>query len=188
MQTSDPIWKTRVNGLLAGLSVFFENNIMVEVACETNGACNNDQLSFKAYLSRWMAATTQLAPWTYSTIAPYLQASAKAAAAQCSGGSNGQTCGFKWTMGSTWDGTYGPGQQMDAMQVIAANLIQQTEAPVTNTTGGISTGNYSAGTTTSANPSVNVYGTITTGSKAGAGILTAFVLTGILGGAWWMVS
>jgi len=188
MQTSDPIWKTRVNGIIAALPVFFTNNVMVEVACESNGKCDNDQYSFKAYLSRWMAATTQLAPFTYDAIMPYLQASAQAAAAQCSGGTDGTTCGFKWTMGSTWDGTYGPGQQMDAMQIIAANLIGNTSPPVTNTTGGTSQGDYNAGTTSTANPTINTYGSVTTGSKAGAGILTAFVLTGILGGAWWMIA
>jgi len=91
---------------------------MAEIACESIGTCNYDQRSFKGYLARWMAATVQLMPDSYDVIMPRIQASAVAAAAQCSGGSNGQTCGLRWTQGSVWDGSYGPGEQMSAMNVI----------------------------------------------------------------------
>lgn len=158
---------------------------MYEVACEPQNNCDTDQLSFKAYLSRWMAATTKVAPWTSDQIMPFLQASASAAAEQCSGGSDGVTCGTKWTMGTTWDGTYGVGQQMSALEVIQSNLIQQVQGPVSNKTGGTSQGNPSAGTGGDSTPGSPTT-PITTGSKAGAGILTALVLVTLLGGAWYV--
>jgi len=159
---------------------------MYEVACEPNGKCDVDQRSFKAYLSRWLAATTKVAPWTTDYIMPLLQASAKAAAQQCSGPPDGVTCGLKWTNGANWDGFYGVGEQMAAMEVITANLISKVKGPVTNQTGGTSVGNPSAGSNSDDVPTM--FDTITTGDKAGAGILTTFILVGILGGAWWMIA
>ena len=50
--------------------------------CEELTVCNPDQRSFKAYLSAWMARTTQLAPFTYNKIMPYLRSSAVAAGKQ----------------------------------------------------------------------------------------------------------
>lgn len=107
------LWGSRVGGILNGTEVFFPDEygggtIMVEVACEPIVSCNNDQPSFKAYLSRWLAVTTQLAPFTSSWILPKLLTSAKGAALQCSGGSDGTTCGRKWYQ-ATWDGKYGVG-------------------------------------------------------------------------------
>lgn len=158
---------------------------MYEVACEPSGNCNIDQQSFKAYLSRWMAATTKVAPWTHDTIMPFISASAQAAAKSCSGGDDGSTCGTKWTTGN-WDGAYGVGQQMNALEVIQSNLIDNVMGPVGNKTGGISKGDPAAGTGGDSNPAAP-QAAITTSDRAGAGILTALVLIGLLGGAWWMV-
>ncbi|TAQ89669.1 hypothetical protein B7494_g2015 [Chlorociboria aeruginascens] len=133
------IWRTRVSGLLQGTNVFFQNNnIMVEVACELINKCDVDQHSFKAYLSRWMAATTKMAPFTYNDVMAKLAPSARAAAQQCSGGTNGRMCGLKWINGSVWDGSSGVGQQLAALEVIQSNLIRQVQSPVTNSTGGTS--------------------------------------------------
>lgn len=88
-----------------------------------------------------MAASTKVAPWLDDQIQPYLIASAQAAAAQCSGGTDGVTCGTKWYDNGTWDGTYGVGQQMSALEVIQSNLIHEVAGPLTNSTGGTSTGN-----------------------------------------------
>ncbi|CAL3964493.1 unnamed protein product, partial [Diplocarpon coronariae] len=159
-------------------------NIMQEVACENNGLCNVDQHSFKAYLSRWMAATTKMAPHTSDLIMAKLAPSAKAAALQCSGGDNGRTCGLKWTMGATWDGSYGVGQQMAALEIVQSNLITRVAGPVSNATGGTSVGDPSAGSDYS-----NTYNPLTpatTGDKAGAGILTALVLVSFTAMTWWM--
>ena len=160
---------------------------MYEVACETTNACDTDQLSFKAYLSRWMAATTKVAPFTQDIIMPKLQASAQAAAAQCSGGDDGVTCGTKWTQ-STWDGTQGVGQQMSALEVIQSNLINSVAGPVTNTTGGTSKGDASAGTSQGASTTPETLtSTITTGDKVGAALMTVIVVLNVLGAVVWMI-
>jgi mannan endo-1,6-alpha-mannosidase len=62
-------WETRTRGLLTGIvPVFFNNQTMIEIACERGGNCNIDQQTFKAYLARWMAASVKVAPWTHDTI------------------------------------------------------------------------------------------------------------------------
>ncbi|KAK5115102.1 hypothetical protein LTR62_001799 [Meristemomyces frigidus] len=184
--TAQQVWEGRIKGIITASSVFFHNNVMYEVACEPSNNCNTDQQSFKAYLSRWMAASTKLAPFITDLVDTYLSDSAAAAAASCSGGADGVTCGTKWTTG-TWDGTYGVGQQMNALEIIQGLLIDQVQGPVSNETGGTSTGNPSAGTGGDTRPGAPT-SVITTGDKAGAGILTAIILVGLLGGAWWMVA
>lgn len=187
-------WGTRVNGLLNSTGIFFKNGIMFEEACEDvisaknpEGSCDNDQLSFKAYLSRWLAATGKLVPSTNAKITGWLTPSAQAAAAQCDGGSGGVTCGEHWTQNSTWDGTYGVGQQMSALSVISGLLIGSAKGLVTNSTGGTSVGNSAAGTGGSADNPLNI-SPATGGDRAGAGILTTLVLGGLLGGIYFMVT
>jgi mannan endo-1,6-alpha-mannosidase len=164
----------------------------MEVACETQTppSCNTDMKSFKAYLTRWMAATTKMAPFTYDTIQKALLVSAKAAAAQCTGGDKGRACGLKWVTNGktgTWDGTTGVGEQMGALEVIQSTLVAQTAGPVTNKTGGTSTGDPTAGSG-SARTAADLRDSWvpTTGDRAGAGILTAVVLVGVLGGIGWV--
>lgn len=162
---------------------------MYEQACETSSTCDTDQLSFKAYFSRWLAATTKSAPFTYNTIKPLLKSSATAAALQCDGTAFSNACGFKWIDGATWDGTNGVGQQMSALEVIQANLINEASVLVTNTTGGTSVGDSSAGTSSSSTSSDGITDSpITTAEKAGAGILTFGMVTAILGGTWLLIS
>lgn len=176
------LWQTRVEGMLKRVTIFFANGtIMYEGACEPNGNCNTDQLSFKAYLSRWMAATAKVAPWTHDIIMPLLQTSAEAAAKACSGG-DGTVCGTKWTTGS-YDGTTGVGQQMSAMEVIQSNLIDTVSGPVSKGNGGISKGNAAAGT---GGDNPDPLKPIATSDRAGAGITTALILVFILGGAWYV--
>lgn len=172
-------------------------NIMVEVECEPVGTCNIDQPSFKAYLSRWLAVTAQLVPQYYDRIFEQLRVSAKGAAGQCSGGSTGRTCGREWNS-TTYDGTYGVGEQMSALAIVQAMMIDVGElsAPVGSTTGGTSKGNPNAGTPGSSSGSGGgsksgesdvTTRTITTKDKAGAGFLTALFLTITLGGGYWLV-
>jgi mannan endo-1,6-alpha-mannosidase len=140
--------------------------------------------SEKAYLARWLAATTKVAPYTYDLIMPKLRTSAAAAALQCCGGANGRLCGLSWSKKGQWDGTSGVGQQMAALEVILANLIKTARPPVTNSTGGTSPGNPAAGTGSSENR--EPYFPPTTGAKAGAGILSAVVLAVMLGTFFWI--
>lgn len=175
----EALWQSRVNGLLTGLRVFFigsNYDIMTEVACEGVVLCDDDQQSFKAYLARWMAATTKWAPWTYSTIKPLLEASASAAAAQCTGGNNGRMCGLRWANNSgIWDGTTGVGQQMAAMEVVLGTMIQKMDAPVTNSTGGTSLSQHTLSTLELIRP-------ISRADGAGAYFLTVIVVLSVLGG------
>lgn len=186
------IWRDRVDALINGTHVFFigpQNNIMTEVACESVNLCDLDQQSFKAYLARWMAATTKWAAWTYDTIKPKLDGSATAASQQCTGGDNGRMCGLKWVNNNgQWDGTTGVGQQMAAMEIVLATMIENLNAPVTDSTGGTSPGNPNAGTRdigrTDGYSELSLERPITMADIAGAYILTTVILVFLLSGVW----
>ena len=181
----------------AGVNVPAKNGapggqIMAEVACEFPAAqtCNSDQPSFKAYLSRWMAMATIMAPFTSDVIMPRLQASAVAAAGQCTGQPSGSACGRRWYQ-TVWDGFTGVGEQMSALSIIQSNLISKVPPPVTAVKGGTSVGNPSAGSggdNSNANANPVITKTISMGDKAGAGILTAITLLLVLGMTWWIIA
>ena len=193
----------RVNGFLKSTDVFFvksaganappktpqpSGDIMAEVACESPEpqTCNHDQPSFQAYLSRWLAVTTQLVPTTAATIFPRLQASATAAAAQCAG-QNKNLCGRRWYQ-TGYDGQFGVGEQMSAMSIFQNNLIGKAEAPLTLTRGGTSKSDPNAGAGNGNLPiDPNLLNAPTTGDKAGAGILTFLSLVLVIGGTSWIV-
>jgi mannan endo-1,6-alpha-mannosidase len=141
-------------------------------------------LSFKGYLHRWLATATRVAPIIHDQVIDVLKTSTEAAVKQCTGGDTGRVCGFMWSSG-VYDGTYGAGQQMDALGAVSSLLIDSSIAPVTNKTGGTSVGNPNAGSDDGAyNP--GVLAPLTTGDKAGAGILT-FVILGVAVGTFgWM--
>lgn len=180
-------WRTRVDGFVEHIAQHFfpQNGVMAETACEAQGNCNNDMRSFKAYLSRWLAATTQLCPWTAETIMPLLRSSAIAAAQQCSGPN--QACGLKWTNGANFDGSTGPGEQMAAMSVIGANLVEAARSPVTLKTGGTSVGDPNAGGRTTKEDALGLKGPAGMADRIGAGIVTAALFVMVLGGGFWMV-
>ncbi|KAL7621135.1 hypothetical protein AAE478_008451 [Parahypoxylon ruwenzoriense] len=191
------MWSERVDGILNSTEqIFFfgnttSNRVMIEIACEPVNLCDTDQQSFKAYLSRWMAATTKWAPWTFDRIKTLLGNSAVAAARQCVGGDNHRMCGLKWANNSgQWDGTTGVGQQMASMEVVLANMIQQAEPPVTNSTGGTSVGNPSAGGSDEGriDPAGRYYGPTSSGDRAGAIICTIIVLMSLLTGIAFMIT
>jgi mannan endo-1,6-alpha-mannosidase len=131
----DNIWFIRTNGLLEATTTFFSpfknaTNIMFEAACEINHNCNVDQLSKKAYMARWLAGTSMMAPNTAGRIGSLLRASAAGAALACTGGPDNQTCGFHWYTGG-FDGSTGLGQQLSAMEVMRALLVNDTAPPMT---------------------------------------------------------
>ncbi|RDA95309.1 hypothetical protein CP533_3519 [Ophiocordyceps camponoti-saundersi (nom. inval.)] len=189
--TEDAKWKDRLDKLLGASSVFFtgpQKNIMTEVACEPVNRCNLDQQSFKAYLSRWLAAITKWAPHTYDVVMPYLRASAVAAAKQCTGGANGRMCGLKWNQ-DKYDGSTGVGQQMAAMEVTLSCMVKKRAAPVTETTGGTSKGDPDAGGADigRTRPPGPPYPTMTIGQRAGAAVVTAFILFWLSAGIFWIL-
>ncbi|KAI1121391.1 glycoside hydrolase family 76 protein [Nemania abortiva] len=182
--TGDAKWETRLNGLInATFNVFFPNDTAFEASCEEHMTCTTDMLSFKGYVHRWMATTTQIVPTTADTILPVLQKSAQAAVSQCTGGTDGRTCGFQWSTG-TFDNSVGAGQTMDVLAAVSSLLINEAKAPVTNSTGGTSVGNPDAGI--GSGSIGDDLPTITTGDRAGAGVLTAVIILTAAAAFGWM--
>jgi mannan endo-1,6-alpha-mannosidase len=144
--------------------------------------------SFKAFIVRWFAGTTQIAPFTKPQIMRILATSAAAAAQQCSGGENGRMCGLSWRLKDKWDGTQGAGQQMAAMEVVMANMIDFAKAPVTNETGGSSVGNPGGGSRRPPPLPPSLLWEATRGDEGGAWISTGVVLVVMLGIFGWMCS
>ncbi|KAK4503946.1 hypothetical protein PRZ48_004861 [Zasmidium cellare] len=124
-------------------------SIITEIACAARNTCNVDQKAYKASLARAFnifqsqtASSVSTFNGTssadaYSRAAAILRTSAQGAAAQCSGGDDGTTCGFDWSS-SEWDGTSGIGQDLDALEVFLANLPAKAlkTANDTSATGG----------------------------------------------------
>lgn len=182
--TEDEVWHNRTKSLLKGSRVFFQNDTMYEAACQPANTCSQDQRSFKAYFSRFLGLTAVMAPETSDTIMTWLTASAKAAAASCSGGTDGHTCGTNWFKNS-WDGNFGLGEQMCALEVIQNLRIHDLPPPYTAHDGGSSIGNPSAGysvTTTNASP-LKLDG----GDKAGAAIITIVISASLIGSGIWLI-
>lgn len=189
--TGEAKWKDRLDLLLDGVKVFFtgpEKDIMTEVACEPVNRCNLDQQSFKAYLSRWLAATTKWAPDTYDFIMPYLRASAESAIKACDLGENGRMCGLHWA-NRTGDASTGVGQQMNVAEVIMANMIEDRGDTVTAKTGGTSKSDPSAGGGDMGRtiPEGKTYPKLTAGDIAGAIILTILFGGGFIAGVLWIL-
>ncbi|KAK4096314.1 glycoside hydrolase family 76 protein [Parathielavia hyrcaniae] len=185
----DEKWKNRIDNLLIGiLRDFFPEDVAYEVPCEGHRGCSQDMLSFKGYVHRWMSVVTQIAPFTADKILPTLRKSAQAAVRQCVGPPTGRRCGFYWQQGEfvdpAVDKTSGAGEAMNVLAAVSSLLIDQADPPATNETGGISRGNFDAGTNSRDN--VEPLAPITTADKAGAAILTILILGGFVGTWGWM--
>lgn len=183
--TGDQKWLNSVNTILEASNFFFNNSIMTELSCQPFHTCNNDQRSFRSLFSRCLGLTATLVPSTYDQIVNgWLKPSAQGAAASCSGDGH-NTCGQDWSLGS-WDGVYGLGEQMSALEVIMSMLTTK-RTPLTPATGGSTVGgDVSAGNSTATGINLNKI-TVTKGDKTGAAILTAVVLSITLGCAIWMI-
>ena len=101
---------------------------MTEPACEPFDDCNDDQLSFKAYLSRWMAKSAVVYPAILPTVQKYLTATAQGVAKACTGGASGEACGQKWYTGG-YDGRTGYDQQLTALETVQSLLLLNGAAP-----------------------------------------------------------
>ncbi|KAH7112822.1 glycosyl hydrolase-like protein [Dendryphion nanum] len=180
------LWRQRLDGFLNHTALFFpqnHNGIMTEI-CERSELCNIDQLSFKAYLARWLATCAQLAPFTKDRIMPLVQHSARAAAQSCSGGPTGTLCGSRWWWDG-FDGKHGVGQQMSALSIINANLVNEVKPPYSQDTGGTSEGDPSAGTGDDQLEWM-LHSNATKGDQIGAAILSILVLGVVIVGGLWM--
>ncbi|CCH62542.1 hypothetical protein TBLA_0H02580 [Henningerozyma blattae CBS 6284] len=181
--TEDSKWLTRTEQFVNGSAVFFNNSIVYEAACQGSKRCDNDQRSFRAYFARFLGVTAQLVPTTKDIIMDWINTSAYAAAQACSGGTDGHTCGLNW-FNIGWDGYYGLGEQMGALEFLVNTRALDMPAPYTSSNGGSSTGNGAAGTE---KPPTNLGPLhITDGSKAGAGIITCVIGLSILLCTTWL--
>ncbi|KAK7967878.1 glycoside hydrolase family 76 protein [Apiospora aurea] len=169
--------RNSTTSLDATLKVFWPNGVAFEISCEgqPGGGCNKDMESYKGFVHRWLGYTAQVAPHTAAKIKPMIRARAAP---------NGRFCGFHWTTG-VFDGSIGAGQQMNVLGALTAMLMpdQGGAPPLTNKTGGTSSGNYEAGGKTS---TTKVLTPVTGGDRAGAGFLTAIIIAGALGAFAWM--
>lgn len=95
-------------------------------------------MSFKGYLSRFMAKSAILQPSINNAVSKYLIASAEAISDSCTGGNTSHACGQKWYTNG-YDGVSGIGQQMSALETVqgllllggsAARTIPRTQANV----------------------------------------------------------
>lgn len=157
---------------------------MVERACELSDRllCNVDQHSFKGYLLRSLATAALMAPdLVREPIIKTFKTNIEGVIDSCLADG---TCGYRWNVGK-YDGDVdnGPaGQEMSALAAFSTYLITEEQAVfkplVTNSTGGESRGNPNAGEKPATLLSMSE---LTGKDKAGAGVLTAFVVCSILG-------
>lgn len=192
--TLEEKWHNRTLNLLKGASLFVyeklsDAHIIYEAACQSatlaKYTCNQDQRLFKAYFSRFLGLTLILVPETYQTIRGWLVDLANAAAlGLCTGGLDGHTCGLSWTNG-TWDGVWGLGEQMCALEVMQNLMVADRPGPLTARTGGLLVGDPAAGFAQNFAQALPL--DIKTKDKAGASIITAVVGVVLLGGALWLV-
>ena len=131
---NDSVWAQRTAGILASAKrSFFQGtgnvtNVMWESACEGISTCNNDQFSFKAYLSRWLYATAKMQPALQDQILDLMVPSATAAAASCSSGTSGTACGTNWWW-KDWGYATGVGQEMSALAAVSGLLVETVKPP-----------------------------------------------------------
>lgn len=129
--TNDDQWKNDLEKYILGLEQYMVvNGVLDEYSCHTKD-CNNDQRVFKSVVARALGEVVQLVPDLAPKAQDILDASAKAAALCCSGGSDSKTCGLDWTT-NEWDGLYGLGEQINALEAIQNSVISQIKRPLTS--------------------------------------------------------
>ncbi|KAF4967055.1 hypothetical protein FSARC_5346 [Fusarium sarcochroum] len=72
-------WKDRTESLTASTLKFFfpKNKGFSEIACANGGKCPKDLVTYKAFTHRWLAVTSQVAPFTADSILPAIRRSAE---------------------------------------------------------------------------------------------------------------
>ena len=160
--------------------------VITDAQCEASDRCYidaNDPL-FKGLTVSWLADIVLIIPSLRDEIIPKLQVSAEGAAKSCTG--NGQNlCGNRWYGG--YDGQNSMENAISGSQMMSAvmvNFLGVSSKPVSTATGGNGTSEPNAGTGKSSQSSESaVLPPITTADKAGAGILTAVLAAGVIGGS-----
>lgn len=147
-------------------------------------------------MANWLSTIALIAPYTYASILPKLQASAVGAGKQCSGPNS--ACGMQW-FSATYDGTSAIEQEMSAMSIFANALVAfsssssgasysapERPAPVTADTGGNSTSDPTGGQSNTGYQPPKLKD-ITGGDRAGAAILTLVFASAWIGMMVWLV-
>lgn len=188
--TNDDKWLVRTEKLWARAKVFFMDgtNIMYEAACQPSAQCNNDQRCFNGIFSRFLGLTCLMAPSLNDEIQKYLADTSIGVLKSCTGGTDGHTCGLNWGHTDGWDGFYGLGEQMSALEALQNRLIWTKPPPLTIETGATSEGNGSAGTGVHDSSTLSNELDITSKDKAGAAILTTIIILLFLVSAWWLMA
>lgn len=175
-----------MEGFIKAADAFYIDGIMYEGCEKSVKPCNVDQRSFKAYLTRWLAATAELAPFTHDRIMEKMRTSAAAAIKTCTAGNSGTNCGLKWDTGVN-DGSLGVGEQMAVLEAVQSNLVDGAPGWVSEVAGtGTSEGNVNQG---SGHVDNNDFALdpVTTGDRVGAGFLTALICVGVVSGTAIMI-
>ncbi|KAK0666817.1 glycosyl hydrolase family 76-domain-containing protein [Cercophora samala] len=180
-------WRDRVTGLTkAILDKFFDDGYHYEIPCEgRDGACTPDMLFFKGMVTRYLASTVQLAPFTKDAISKVLKTNAEAAVKTCTGGDNNRQCSFSWAKGKFENETDIPSQlnTLSALTVLLQDEVSQkgvatnvTSNPSGGSDGGNGNGDGNSGQGQNGNGSGNGNGN---GNGGSAGTTTR-VTVGVL--------
>ena len=93
------------------------------------------------------------------------------------------TCGNKWWV-EGWDGVYGVGEQMSALEVIQSNLISRVKGPLSDSNGATSRGDAGAGGGEAGVPVGYGDDELSDRDRRGAVALTVVLVLVMLGAAW----
>ncbi|RAL12422.1 glycoside hydrolase family 76 protein [Aspergillus homomorphus CBS 101889] len=154
-------WKSGLDGLLnATLEEFFPEKygglILSEIICGPEEVCNSIENTYKGTFASDLTLASLVAPYISSEISSRLQASAVAAAKQCTGGSNQTICGTRW-YSEKWDDTDGMEQQLSAASIFFSNLARSNEkGVVSGSTANLTTGQSGTNTTTTNSTAIPV--------------------------------
>jgi mannan endo-1,6-alpha-mannosidase len=163
-------WSTALSAVLNQTSsVFFDDGVPSEIACESANTCTLDMHFFKGALIRDMARTARAAPFSADIILPLLKSSAEAVATTACASSNG-SCSFDW-QGTDKTTVYNAGTQYSALEAVQASLQPIVDLATTETTGNATSTSGGGSFPTSSS---------TTGKNAGTTPSPAFGLGGAI--------
>jgi mannan endo-1,6-alpha-mannosidase len=144
-------WKDVAAGFWNASSIFMNgdsDNILTEIACESNGKCTTDERAYKGLAARSYARAALVAPFLASQISPVLDASAKAAAGTCGNGEGG----FEVDCALTWNGEdnarEGDLSILFAVLEVVQGLLSPSAKALATANGAIANGTTAAGNAT----------------------------------------
>lgn len=196
--TGNVIWYDRMQMLWSRAEVFFHNptNIVYEAACQNHNACNNDQRCFKGIFVRMLGLALALVPETKEWYWDKMISSGQGMNSSCSGGTDGVTCGLNWWYGS-WDGMYGLGEQINAVDMLSVLLVFTKDPPYTAKDifpAGLGVTDDSGNETIYGYPDAGLNSSdivaqklnLNTSDKGGAGFVTALFLIAVTAVSGWL--